>query len=227
MTERIARKSDKYTWPILLGFFGMFASAILLRIFLPAGHSEYTWVVAIPLGFMALYAVSVVLSKFADKKDCKEGLHDLDSWNVCRHCHRPQAGHEEMVRNFEEAINQKHGLTKLLLPQIIIFAVVLVGGYLLLTHEQHDIAQAFLDMNYTSDSCLSIVKAQGLANANWFLVSSDMHNAMQSKWNQFDCIHQNIMDDLNNTCPIGVSPKLGAFPSGNYVCNVDGGVREK
>lgn len=226
MTERIHRKSDKYTWPLLIGFFGMFASTILLRVFLPDGDHQYTWMISIPLGLLALYVISVILSNIADKKDCKEGLHELDSWNVCRHCHKPQAGHEERIRNFEEAISQKHGLTKLFLPMIIITVIVIGAGYLIFTNEQHGVAESFSQMNYTSNACLNLVKAQQLEKNNWFVVSSEMNKAIESKWNQFDCVHQNIVDDLNHTCPMGVSPSLGAFPSVNFVCN-NNQVREK
>ena len=213
MTQSVSRLSDKWVWITLGGFVSLLAIGFGYD-FIPNAKQYGYEISGSALACLGLFIVSQIQIRRLDKKQCKLGQHNPDDLMVCRDCHKHLEGSEDLIdqhsRDLDKQLSKKSGMLKFLAIPVFSVIFMLGFGYWIVTSSHAYFITEINSMNATDpQSCLYLVKQQALEQGvNAWMIGSHVVKATNQKWTELDCIHKPIMDDLNQTCAIGVIPKL-------------------
>lgn len=221
MTQSTPRHSDRYVWPALIGFIGMIGLGVGSD-FIPNVKSYGNEIAVALVAFLVLFIVSMIQVKRLDKKQCSQGQHNPDDLRICRDCHTRLEGSEDLIdqhsRDLDRQLSKKSGKIKFIGPPIVTFVFMTIFGYWLVTSSHAALINEINSMNATDpQSCLYLIKQKDFERGpNILFIGSHVVKATNLKWNELNCAHKPIMDDLNQTCPIGVIPTLQGL--NGYLC---------
>lgn len=222
MTKEVSRLSDKWVWITLIGFVGLIGIGIGSN-FIPNVKQYGYEVLAVLIAFLGMFILGNIQFRRLDKKQCKLGQHNPDKLMICQDCHKRLEGSEDLIdehnRNLDKQLSTKGGYMKLILPSVAILIFTLGLGYWMVTSNHADLINGINSINATDPtSCRMLVEQQSMEKGlNAIMMGRHVVDATNKKWVELDCIHKPIMDDLNQTCPIGVIPTIQGL--NGFLCN--------
>lgn len=218
------RDGDKWVGVTALGFLGILGLSIGSN-FIPNVKQYGNFIMIIIAIFVILFIIGQIQMRRVHKLQCKRGEHDPDELRICRDCHKHLEGSEDLIdahnRKIDRNLSTNKGFLKIIVPTIAMIIGLVIFSYWMVISSHADLINGINSINGTDPkACLILVEQQGLQKGmNAFMFGSHVIKATQNKWNELDCIHKPIMDDLNKTCPIGVVPTLQGMKG--YLCYPD------
>jgi hypothetical protein len=210
MTKRL---SDKWVLITLISFISIFVVGIGSD-FIPNPRQYGNEILIILLILVGMFISGQIQIRRLDKIQCKRGEHNPNGLKICIDCHKRLEGSEDLIaqhnRELDRKLSTNRGFLKITLPSIGILIFMIILSYWIVTSSHADLINGINSINATDPtSCRMVVEQKAMEQGmNAWMMGSHVVKATNDKWNELDCIHKPIMDDLNETCPIGVIPTL-------------------
>lgn len=224
------RDGDKWVGVTALGFLGILGLSIGSN-FIPNVKQYGNFIMIIIAIFVILFIIGQIQMRRVPKLQCKRGEHDPDELRICRDCHKHLEGSEDLIdahnRKIDRNLSTNKGFLKIIVPTIAMIIGLVIFSYWMVISSHADLINGINSINGTDPTaCRMIVEQKAMEQGiNAFMMGSHVVKATENKWNELDCIHKPIMDDLNNTCPIGVIPTLQGLKG--FLCYPDEEVVKK
>lgn len=210
----------------LSGFFILIAFSLYLQT-LTITKQNWIFYFSITIIIILLFPIGLIGMKVFSKRECKKGLHEPDKWGICSYCKKElPITDKQMDKNIKEQekaekqLETKKGMIKFLLPTLVFIIISLGFLIFIINSTNHDISEAINSLNATQKNvCLGLIKYKSMNDQMPFFFDQ-IKNTVKQKYNQLDCPNQSIIDDKNNTCPIGYPPVITntGFMQAEFLC---------